>query len=278
MRIFKKKSELIKHLGIVRESGGSIGFVPTMGALHIGHVSLISEAKKENDFVVCSIFVNPNQFNDKTDLQNYPRTELSDCELLKANNCDAVFIPEVSEIYPEQDSRQFDFGELDKILEGKSRPGHFNGVAQVVSKLFEIVNPERAYFGLKDYQQVMVIKALVRNLNLKVKIVPCEIFRERDGLAFSSRNTLLNSDERMIAAHVPALLVKAKQLIEEFSVERVSELIREEASQLPLKLDYFEICEAETLKKAENSSPKPLIALIAVFVGRIRLIDNVMLK
>ena len=280
MVIIRTTEELKKKIISLRSEGKSIGFVPTMGALHIGHVSLIKQAKENNDIVICSIFVNPNQFNDKNDLVNYPRMEDQDCILLKENSCDLVFIPAVEEVYPEPDSRNFEFGILDKILEGKFRPGHFNGVAQVVSRLFDLVNPHRAYFGLKDYQQVMIIKKLVDFLNLDVEIIPCEIVRESDGLAFSSRNALLTEEERKLAPVIYKLLKKAEELISGNSIEFVKQQIVKDLQKYPLlRLDYFEICRPETLSIINPIENKvPAIALIAVFIGKVRLIDNHLLN
>ena len=194
MLIFDTKSALNAHLESIKSQNIQIGFVPTMGALHPGHTSLIDLSKKRGLFTICSIFVNPTQFNDQNDLKNYPRTPEKDLEMLKLAGCDAVFMPSVSEIYPKEDKRQFDFGHLDTILEGAHRPGHFLGVAKVVSILFDIVKPHIAFFGSKDYQQVMVIKELVRQLKLSIEIVPCPIIREADGLAMSSRNMRLNKE------------------------------------------------------------------------------------
>ena len=279
MQIIRRNVDLKNVVDGLKKSGATIGFVPTMGALHIGHLSLIKRAKLENAVVICSIFVNPNQFNDKTDLENYPRTEKEDCELLKENNCDFVFMPSVLEVYPEKDERQFNFGDLDKILEGKSRPGHFNGVAQVVSRLFELVNPDSAFFGLKDYQQVLVVKSMVKALNLKVKIVPCDILREPDGLAFSSRNRLLSQEQRKLASAVPQFLQKAKGLVKQYDPQALKEIIQNEIENHPdIKLDYFEICDKHNLSNASSwNNPESILFLIAVYIGKVRLIDNISL-
>jgi pantoate--beta-alanine ligase len=254
-----------------------IGFVPTMGALHRGHISLIEEAKKKCDVVVCSIFVNPTQFNDPKDLERYPRTIEKDSAMLEAAGCDMVFIPEVSEIYPKKDERVFNFGQLDSLLEGKFRPGHFNGVAQVVSKLFEIVEPDFAFFGQKDYQQVMIVRSMVKQLGLQVQIITCPIVREPDGLAMSSRNMLLSAEEREHAALIPQWMQKAKALFGKIASEEIKDQIRKEIEASPLKLEYFEICDRDTLEPINGKEAKNAVALIAVYDGPIRLIDNTLL-
>src|ERR1700751_2518908 len=212
MIICKTIQEIRDFEGKLTNAGKQIGFVPTMGALHKGHISLIEQSKKACDITVCSIFVNPNQFNDKNDLARYPRMPEKDCKMLEENGCDIVFMPSEEEIYPVPDTRVFDFGMIDKVLDGAHRPGHFNGVAQVVSRLFDIVKPDRAYFGLKDYQQVLIIKKMVEQLHLPVEIVACPILREPDGLAMSSRNTLLSAEERKAASLIPKLMQEAKTL------------------------------------------------------------------
>jgi pantoate--beta-alanine ligase len=278
--IFTEIHELKAFVSFRKLQGQTIGFVPTMGALHAGHISLINYSKKNCHISICSIFVNPTQFNDKNDLERYPRTPEADICLLEEAGCDAVFMPAVKEIYPKKDKRVFDFGDLDKILEGAHRPGHFNGVGQVVSRLFEIVQPHRAYFGSKDYQQVMVIKALVKLLNLNIDIIACPTLREKDRLAMSSRNTLLSAEERKAASLVPELMQEAKAMKEKGkSVSEIKSFVSEKLSHNSIyRLDYFAVCDAGTLKEInsfnETSSP---IALIACFVGKIRLIDNLIL-
>jgi pantoate--beta-alanine ligase len=281
MLIFKGNNELIKHLNEIRAKGRKIGFVPTMGALHKGHISLIEASKEQGLYTVCSIFVNPTQFNDKKDLENYPRTPENDLKMLEENGCDVVFMPSEKEIYPKEDARVFKFGELDTILEGAHRPGHFNGVAKVVSILFDIVKPDVAFFGSKDYQQVMVIRSLVKQLNLPVKIVACPTLREADGLAMSSRNMRLSKDERKAAKLIPALLNEAKTMFGAgSSISEIKVFIGRKLAQNPIyKLDYFEICEPETLKiLGDKSAVKTGIGLIACFVGNVRLIDNLLLS
>jgi pantoate--beta-alanine ligase len=281
MLIFKGNIDLIKHLNEIRAKSRQIGFIPTMGALHQGHISLINESKERGLYTVCSIFVNPTQFNDKNDLANYPRTPENDLQMLKENGCDVVFMPSEQEIYPKEDTRVFNFGELDTILEGAHRPGHFNGVAKVVSILFDIVKPDVAFFGSKDHQQVMVIRSLVKQLSLPVKIVSCPIIREADGLAMSSRNMRLTKEEREAAKLIPLLLNESKTMFEAGKpVSEIKAVISQKLAQNPIyKLDYFEICEPETLQiLGDKNEVKSGIALIACFVGNIRLIDNLLIS
>ncbi|MGZ4036218.1 MAG: pantoate--beta-alanine ligase [Bacteroidia bacterium] len=280
MKIVKTKRELVGILADFRRAGKSIGFVPTMGALHPGHLSLISYSKAAADVTVCSIFVNPTQFNNKTDLEKYPRMPGKDAAMLETAGCDVLFMPPTEEVYPEGYNATFHFGYLETILEGAHRPGHFNGVGQVVSILFEIVRPDKAFFGLKDYQQVMVIRDLIRQLRLNIEIVACPILREPDGLAMSSRNMLLSPDERAAAALIPKLMEEAVQLKKEgLPLKDIELKIAAELGKNPIyRLDYFSICNADTLEPAETFVPDiRYIALIACFVGKIRLIDNIML-
>lgn len=277
MKIFRDTKSLSDY---IEKQSFSIGFVPTMGAIHQGHLSLIKKSKKDGNHTVCSIFVNPNQFNDKKDLEKYPRTEEKDVALLKSSNCDIVFIPTVEDIYPEPDNRKFDFGNLGKVMEAKHREGHFNGVAQVVTRLFDIVKPDIAYFGLKDFQQYSIIKKVVEDYNLNVKVVGCETIREKDGLAMSSRNMNLNEEERNAAKLIPEALQKAKILYnngEEIeTIKNGVETIFKNNSIY--RFEYFEIAKAKDLtpitKKTDNQT---VVACIAVFVGQIRLIDNIIL-
>lgn len=277
MLIFRTKSDVQRHLNAFNRAENKIGFVPTMGALHQGHISLIDESVKRGLYTICSIFVNPTQFNDKRDLENYPRTLDSDIQLLEKSGCNAVFVPSVEEIYPSEDTRKFSFGNLDSLLEGKHRPGHFLGVAKVVSILFEIIKPDFAFFGSKDYQQVLVIKELTKQLNLPITIVPCSIIREKDGLAMSSRNTLLSETERKAASLIPELMKKVKEWKDRgLLISEIKQKIETELVKNPIyKLEYFEVCDKTTLFPLNELRPniKP-IALIACFVGKIRLIDN----
>lgn len=254
------------------------GFVPTMGALHKGHISLIQEAKLQSDLVICSIFVNPTQFNDKKDLERYPRTPEQDAAMLEEAGCDVLFMPSVEEMYPQPDTRKFDFGFLDKTLDGAFRPGHFNGVAQIVSKLFDAVKPDLAFFGQKDYQQVLVVKELIRQLGLHVKIVACPIMREKDGLAMSSRNMLLSGEERRQASNIPQIMNEAAAQFNGHNVQEVIDTANKKINAVPLfKPDYFEIRDAETLTDFIPGTSSRAVALIAVFCGKIRLIDNILL-
>ena len=278
MIICKTIGEIKDSEAKLTTSQSKIGFVPTMGALHKGHISLIEQSKKTCDITICSIFVNPTQFNDKADLARYPRTPEADIKMLEDAGCDILFMPSVEEIYPEPDTRIFDFGAIDKVLDGAHRPGHFNGVGQVVSRLFEIVKPHKAFFGLKDYQQVLVIKELVKLLRLKVEIVACDILREPDGLAMSSRNTLLNSEERRAAKLIPKLMQEAKVLAKTVPLKELEQKLLQESKTEPLlKPDYIMSCDAETLQPVSNTNNK-VICLAAIFSGRIRLIDNILIN
>ncbi len=280
MNILTQKAELKGLLDELRAKGKTIGFVPTMGALHAGHISLIEIAQQQCHIVVCSIFVNPTQFNDKKDLERYPRTIEKDTELLVNAKCDILFYPEVGEMYPEEDKRTFDFGFLDRTLDGAFRPGHFNGVGQIVSKFFDAVKPHKAFFGEKDFQQVLVIKEMVRQLNYKVEIISCPILREKDGLAMSSRNTLLNELERAAASLIPKIMKEAKMDFESgASIEVIKSSVKVKIEAEPLfKLDYFEIRNTRDLNEFNPSIDKEAVMLIAVFCGRIRLIDNLVVK
>ncbi len=279
MVILTKISDVKERIANERAQNKIIGFVPTMGALHQGHISLIDISKKQTDITVCSIFVNPTQFNNPEDLKHYPRTPEKDIQLLESAKCDILYMPEVNDIYPENDVRKFEFGYLDSILEGATRPGHFNGVGQVVSILFEGVKPDKAFFGSKDYQQVMVVKSLVKQLNLPIEIVPCPILREPDGLAMSSRNTRLTPEERIVAGMVPDIMKQANIIVKEKGIEAAKQFVKDIISKVSImKMDYFEVRDAETLEAiSEYSSNKKAVSLIAVFVGSIRLIDNMLI-
>jgi len=277
MQVVKRISELRNTLKEVKKEGKKIGLVPTMGALHRGHISLVKRACNETDFVVVSIFVNPTQFNDKNDLKRYPRDLNKDLTLLETTGCKLVFAPEVEEVYPEPDTRQFHFGNIETVMEGKYRPGHFNGVAQIVSKLLEMVQPDKAFFGLKDFQQFVIIKALVKQLSLPVEIVPCEIVREPDGLAMSSRNTLLDADQRKNAVLISGTLFEAGNKSKEMSVEELCKWVVARIDENKyLKTEYFEIVDDEKLQPVKNWEEKGnKVGCIAVHCGKIRLIDNI---
>ena len=261
---------------LAARKGSSVGLVPTMGALHDGHVSLVRRARAENDTVVVSVFVNPTQFNDKNDLRNYPRTPEADLEVLRKAGADIVFMPTVEEVYPEPDTRVFDFGQLDKVMEGATRPGHFNGVGQVVSRLLELVKPDRAYFGEKDFQQIAVIKELVRQLAIPVQIVECPIVREADGLALSSRNLLLTAEHRAAAPMIHAAMQAEAETAGTKSVEETERdvIARVEKSPL-LKVIYYQLVDEDTLQPVKDwKSAAHVRGCIAVQAGEIRLIDN----
>ena len=278
MKIFQQVAELKSALAnIPRED---IGFVPTMGALHAGHRSLVERARRECKTVVVSVFVNPTQFNDKNDLRNYPRTPQADAVLLETAGADYVLMPAVEEIYPQQDRRQFDFGKVDKVMEGASRPGHFNGVGQVVSRLFDIVRPAKAYFGEKDFQQIAVIKSLVAQLNMPVEIVECPIVREADGLALSSRNTLLTPEHRKAAPHIYEVLAQAAAQAQHMTPAELAAWVKAEVEREPLlKVIYFESVDAATMQSvAAWSDSERVQGCIAVQAGEIRLIDNIRIK
>nr|WP_319572874.1 pantoate--beta-alanine ligase [uncultured Draconibacterium sp.] len=263
---------------IQRLAGGkTVGFVPTMGALHQGHISLVKQAVSETPVVVVSIFVNPTQFNDPNDLEHYPRTLENDMKLLEPTGCSIVFAPSAKEVYPEPDKRKFNFGKLEEIMEGKHRPGHFNGVAQVVSRLFDIVKPTKAYFGLKDFQQLAIVKNMVKQLQLPVEIVPCAIIREESGLAMSSRNELLTEEQRKNAAVISETLFKAKELKGQKSVQEIADWVTKTINKNPfLDVEYFEIVDDEQLQPVNNWDEKSIkVGCVAVFCGKIRLIDNI---
>ncbi|MBK6966625.1 MAG: pantoate--beta-alanine ligase [Bacteroidales bacterium] len=261
-----------------RQSGKTIGFVPTMGALHEGHLSLVRKAKQENDVVIVSIFVNPIQFNNPDDLKKYPRTLENDLNMLAAVNCDAVFNPSVQEMYPEKVEKTYDFGELANVMEGAFRPGHFNGVAVVVQKLFEITLPHKAYFGEKDYQQLQIIKALVKIEKLSPVIVACPISREKDGLARSSRNERLTPAMRAAAPYIHMVLEEARSLSTAHNAIQIINFVVAKFSDHPLlKLEYFSISDGETLQPVSGTIHPGNYGFIAVFAGEIRLIDNIRL-
>lgn len=278
MKVFESVKELRAELDKAEQSG--IGFVPTMGALHAGHRSLVERARRENGTVVVSVFVNPTQFNDKNDLKHYPRTPEADARLLEEAGADFVLMPTVEEIYPQPDTRQFDFGLIDKVMEGATRPGHFNGVAQVVSRLFDIVRPARAYFGEKDFQQIAVIKSMVAQLALPIEIVECAIVRGEDGLALSSRNTLLDAAHRAAAPHIYATLRASVAQSQEMAPARLKEWVSAEVERNPLlKVIYYQSVDARTMQEVAAWDDSPRIqGCIAVQAGDIRLIDNIRIR
>lgn len=278
METITNSEELRRALGSRDRSG--IGFVPTMGALHAGHRSLVERARRECATVVVSVFVNPTQFNDKTDLKNYPRTPEADLRLLEEVGADYVFMPSVEEVYPEPDTRTFDFGMIDKVMEGATRPGHFNGVAQVVSRLFDLVKPTKAYFGEKDFQQIAVIREMVRQLRIPVEIIPCPIVRGEDGLALSSRNTLLDTDHRTAAPYIYKVLKAAVEKSHQTTPDQLAAWVTAQVESNPLlKVIYFQVVDAATMQQVRTWEESPVIqGCIAVQAGDIRLIDNIKLR
>ncbi len=279
MRIVNTITEL-KSITASENKSGSIGFVPTMGALHQGHLSLVERCVRENSFTIVSIFVNPTQFNNKDDLKRYPKDLASDCKMLGATGCNVVFAPTTKEMYPIPDNRVFNFGLLGNVMEGKHRPGHFNGVAQIVTKLFDIVEPDNAYFGLKDFQQLAVIRKIVNEYNYQVKIIPCPIVREPDGLAMSSRNMLLDGTTRKNAPKIFEVLNTVKKMYPAGDLESIYSYVKKEFEKHKLlELEYFEIVTDSSLQTISAlPSTEPCTACIAVYAGKVRLIDNVQLN
>ncbi len=280
MIVLKHKQEVSSFTSTCKLNNKKVGFVATMGALHQGHLSLIQFAKKENDAVVCSIFINPLQFNDKNDFDKYPKTLSADLALLEGQGCDVVFVPDVEEMYASEDATQFDFGKLDKVMEGVFRPGHFLGMAKVVKRLFDCVQPHTAYFGEKDFQQLAIIRKFTADLHLPVKIIGVPIMREKDGLAMSSRNTLLSADERIAASAIYKTLLETKQMAFKFPVETVKEFVLTNINRIPgFALEYFEIADADELQPTNSwNMLNPLMGFIVVRVGTVRLIDNIQLS
>ena len=281
MIIFKKPITLQSFLQNKRSVQSKIGFVPTMGALHTGHISLVEAAKKENEFVIASIFVNPTQFNDPEDFKKYPITLDKDIKLFEAAGCDAVFIPAVNDIYPNGTGnlKHYDLGFLETVLEGKFRPGHFQGVCQVVHRLLEIVLPDNLYLGQKDYQQCMVIKKLVEIIGLDIKINICPTLREVDGLAMSSRNMRLNEEERKTATTISAALRYIKENIQEGNLSAIKQKAQQMLLEKGFKIDYVEIADANTLELINDwDGKRKIVALAAAFLGNVRLIDNMVIN
>ena len=277
MEVFNFIVDIQRFVEEKHKLGLKVGFVPTMGALHEGHLSLINRAKNDNDIVVSSVFVNPIQFNNPTDLEKYPRTPELEIEKLKNAGCDAVFMPSVEEMYPEKVEDHYDFGELERVMEGACRPGHFNGVAIVVRKLFEIVNPDKAYFGEKDFQQLAIIKKMVCNLNMGLEIVPCPIIRENDGLAMSSRNVRLNEEERAIAPKIFATLNDAVSKKDSMSPAEMREYALAKYAEIKeFDVEYVEITDEINLQSINNwDECEHARIFVALQLGPVRLIDNV---
>ncbi len=277
MKIVNSIKELRLQLDEDKQKGKKVGLVPTMGALHAGHISLVKRCVAENDVCVVSIFVNPTQFNNPNDLLTYPRTLDEDCQLLESSGCTYVFAPSVEEMYPEPDNRVFDFGTVAQVMEGARRPGHFNGVAQIVSKLFYAVKPDVSYFGEKDFQQIAVIRAMVKQLEIPVDIVDCPIQRESDGLALSSRNTRLTPEQRQKAPVIARTLKESVTFVPEKSVQQVIDYVVSTLNNVPdMSVEYFEIVDGNTLESISNWSDTTYpVGCITVYCGEVRLIDNV---
>jgi pantoate--beta-alanine ligase len=278
MEVFSTIQETKEYLRRQSQLGKSIGFVPTMGALHAGHINLVERSKRENDLTVASVFVNPTQFNNPEDLKKYPRTLEADCALLAPAGCDVVFAPSAADMYVGLPNLSFHFGNLESVMEGAFRPGHFNGVGIVVSKLFHIVQPQRAYFGLKDLQQVAVIRRLVHDLSFDLEIIPCETVRESDKLAMSSRNMRLTPAERQLAPHVYQTLQIAKNSLlagesTALAQEKASNYLKQFAE---FTLEYIEVSDFDALQPIDSLNKNGKTAIcIAAFIGSVRLIDNV---
>ncbi len=279
MKVFESKKELKSDLLFLKENQKTIGFVPTMGALHQGHISLIERAKKECDVVVCSIFVNPTQFDNKKDLELYPITLEDDIKLLQKVACDSVFIPSVKEMYPEETkSRKYDFGGIEKEMEGAFREGHFNGVGTIVHRFFEIVAPNKAFFGEKDFQQLQIIKKLVEIEKMPIEIIGCPIFREQDGLAMSSRNKRLSEEMRKEAPLIYQVLKEVQKQIKQKTIQDIESWVKQKFEESKLELEYFLISDVQTLKPTQVlNEEKKYRAFVAAFAGDIRLIDNIAL-
>lgn len=280
MKVVSTINELKTLLDDYRAKGMRIGFVPTMGALHNGHASLVERSVAGNDVTVVSVFVNPTQFNDKNDLKNYPRTLDADCALLERVGATVVFAPTVEEMYPAEDTRVFSFAPLDTVMEGACRPGHFNGVAQIVSKLFDAVEPHRAYFGEKDFQQLAIIREMVRQLSYDIEIIGCPIVREEDGLAMSSRNTLLTEDERERALTISSTLFASVDFAKVNSLAATKAFVEDMIDDTDgLELEYYQIVDGNTLQPVEEWGDSDyVVGCIALFCGKIRLIDNIKYK
>ena len=280
MKVVHTIKDLQAELTALRAQGKKVGLVPTMGALHAGHASLVKRSVSENGVTVVSVFVNPTQFNDKNDLEKYPRTLDADCRLLEECGADFAFAPSVSEMYPEPDTRQFSYAPLDTVMEGAFRPGHFNGVCQIVSKLFNAVQPDRAYFGEKDFQQLAIIREMVRQLKYNLEIVGCSIVREEDGLALSSRNKRLSAEERENALNISRTLFKSRTFAATHAVSETQKMVEDAIAAAPgLRLEYFEIVDGNTLQKIGDwNETSYAVGCITVFCGEVRLIDNIKYK
>ncbi len=280
MKIIHTIKELQAEISAQKNAGKRVGLVPTMGALHAGHASLVERSVAENDVTVVSIFVNPTQFNDKNDLVKYPRTLEADCQLLQSVGASIAFAPSVEEVYPEPDTRSFSYAPLDTVMEGTFRPGHFNGVCQIVSKLFDMVQPHRAYFGEKDFQQLAIIREMVRQMQYPLEIIGCPIVREADGLAMSSRNTRLSADERTTALNISRTLFESQEFAKSHTLAETKAFVEEGiAATDGLRLEYYEVVDDRTLQTVrEWDEAEGIVGCITVFCGEVRLIDNIRYK
>ena len=280
MEIVHTVRDLQASLSALRAQGKTVGLVPTMGALHAGHASLVKRSVAENNATVVSVFVNPTQFNDKTDLEKYPRTLEADCRLLDECGATIAFAPSVEEVYPEPDTRRFSYAPLDTVMEGKYRPGHFNGVCQVVSKLFDMVKPDRAYFGEKDFQQLAIIREMVRQMHFPLQIVGCPIVREADGLALSSRNKRLTPEQRTEALQISQTLFASVEYAKSHTVAETKQFVEDRiAAALGLRLEYFSLVDGNTLQDVSAWDDSTyIVGCITVFCGEVRLIDNIKYK
>lgn len=274
MQVCHKIDELLSCVDTFKREGKTIGLLPTMGALHEGHLSLAKRAKEENDVLICSVFVNPIQFNNKEDLEKYPRDLEADVALLDGIGCDVVFAPSAEEVYAEEPTEKYSFGALEQVLEGPQRPGHFNGVATIVHKLFKWARPDRAYFGEKDYQQIAIVKDLVRQFSIPVQIVECPIYRDADGLATSSRNRRLSAKARKIAPKIHEILLKSATLAKDMSYSQIKSYVEGEfAMRNDFELEYFEVVDAKTLQPIRHPSENGAVGCVAVWLDGVRLID-----
>lgn len=280
MKIIHTIKELQAEISAQKNAGKRVGLVPTMGALHAGHASLVERSVAENDVTVVSIFVNPTQFNDKNDLVKYPRTLEADCQLLQSVGASIAFAPSVEEVYPEPDTRSFSYAPLDTVMEGAFRPGHFNGVCQIVSKLFDMVQPHRAYFGEKDFQQLAIIREMVRQMQYPLEIIGCPIVREADGLAMSSRNTRLSADEHTTALNISRTLFESQEFAKSHTLAETKAFVEESiAATDGLRLEYYEVVDERTLQTVrEWDEAEGIVGCITVFCGEVRLIDNIRYK
>lgn len=283
MIVCKTREEIAKAVADVRSKGLSLGFIPTMGALHNGHISLVRKSIAENDCTAVSIFVNPTQFNNKHDLQTYPRTIDADLALLESVGCSIAFVPSVETMYPEgveNVTESYDFGPIGNVMEGVARPGHFNGVGIVVHRLFELVPADRAYFGMKDFQQIAIIREMVRQRDIQIEIIPCPIVREEDGMALSSRNTRLSTEQRSQAVQISQTLFKAADKAKRCSVAEIKEFVETTVNNVPLlEVEYFEIVDGNTMQPVSSwNDASWIVGCITVNVGDVRLIDNITLK